>query len=60
MERDTISDAEVERMDEQAREAAIHASSPGDYMNPYRDASLDKAVLFDHYFRQHYARENGK
>lgn len=56
---DHLTDADVERIDEEAREAALHAATAQSYTNPYAPAT-QSGVLFDHLFVGHYARENGK
>lgn len=54
-----LSDGEIEEIYEQAHVAAIHATSSNGYANPYPPTTTT-AVLFDGFFRSHYARENGK
>lgn len=54
-----LSDEDIEKIHEEACEAAIHAwGSPTNSRNPYPKGS-DAADIWSHSFRNAYARENG-
>lgn len=54
-----LADSEVERIYEEAYEAAMHAITPFEVSNPYPPTS-DEAAIFRSSFAAHYARMNGK
>lgn len=54
-----LADSDVERIYEEAHEAATHAITPFEVSNPYPPTS-DEAAIFRSCFAAHYARMNGK
>jgi len=57
---DTLSDEDIEAIQDMAREAALHCGhNIGAASNPYQPGS-EQAEIYDFAFRSAYARENGR
>ena len=53
-----LNDAEIEAIQAEAEDFAIHCGQPNAVINPYSDAT--RAEIWAHSFRSAYARENGR